>query len=98
VGDLGPSKPFAPAFTMNIGQTSAAVPLQDNWVVYRIASKVGTTPGDLIAQNATLQQQLKQTKAEEAFDAFRNALKDRLKKEGKLVVNEAALKNFTKSS
>jgi peptidyl-prolyl cis-trans isomerase D len=33
VGDLGPSKPFAPAFAMAIGQNSAAVPLQDNWIV-----------------------------------------------------------------
>jgi peptidyl-prolyl cis-trans isomerase D len=98
VGDLGPSKPFAPAFAMNIGQTSAAVPLQDNWVIYRIASKSGITPADLIAQHDTLQQQIKQTKADEAFDAFRTALEDRLKKEGKLVINEAALKNFTKSS
>ncbi len=98
VGDLGPSKPFAPAFAMNIGQTSAAVALQDNWVIYRIASKVGITPADLIAQHDTLQQQIKQTKADEAFDAFRTALEDRLKKEGKLVINEAALKNFTKSS
>jgi hypothetical protein len=95
---LGPSKPFAPAFAMNIGQTSAAVPLQDNWVIYRIASKAGITPADLIAQHDTLQQQIKQTKADEAFDAFRTALEDRLKKEGKLVINEAALKNFTKSS
>lgn len=98
VGDLGPSKPFAPAFAMNIGQTSPAVPLQDSWVIYRIASKSGITPADLIAQHDTLQQQIKQTKADEAFDAFRTALEDRLKKEGKLVINEAALKNFTKSS
>jgi peptidyl-prolyl cis-trans isomerase D len=98
VGDLGPSKPFAPAFAMAIGQNSAAVPLQDNWIVYRVASQAGITPGDLAAQHDTLQQQLKQTKADQAFDAFRTALEDRLKKEGKLVINEAAMKNFTKSS
>jgi peptidyl-prolyl cis-trans isomerase D len=98
VGDLGPSKPFAPAFSMSIGQNSAAVPLQDNWIVYRVASQAGITPGDLASQHDTLQQQIKQAKADQAFESFRTALEDRLKKEGKLVINEAALKNFTKSS
>ena len=98
VGDLGPSKPFAAAFGMAIGANSAAVPLQDNWIVYRVASQSGVTPGDLVAQHDTLEQQIKQNKQDAAFDAFRTALEDRLKKEGKLVINEAALKNFTKSS
>jgi peptidyl-prolyl cis-trans isomerase D len=98
VGDLGPSKPFAPAFGMAIGQNSAAVPLQDNWIVYRVASHAGVTPGDLVAQHDALEQQIKQTKQDEAFDAFRTALEDRLKKEGKLTINEAAMKSFTKSS
>ncbi|MGB2886246.1 MAG: peptidyl-prolyl cis-trans isomerase [Candidatus Acidiferrales bacterium] len=98
VGDLGPAKPFEPAFAMSVGQASPATPIQGNWIVYRIASHENVNPDDLAKQRQSIEQQLLQSKQSAAFDAFREALEARLRKEGKLVMNAEAVKRLTSST
>ncbi len=95
VGDLGPAKLFDAAFGMKVGQTSAATSQVGNWVVYRVTSHQDVNPDELAKQHDSIEQQLLQTKQSAAFDAFRDALKVQLRKEGKLVISAEALKGLT---
>jgi len=49
-------------------------------------------------QRAQLQQQLLQTKQQAAYEAFKTALQDRLKSEGKIVIDATNLKLLTGKS
>jgi len=98
IPDVGSAKQLQDAFTMAVGQVSKPQQLGDNWVVYRVASHDAANPADLVQQKNDIQTQLVQTKQNAAYEAFRAALLDRLKKEGKLTVNAEAVSRLTKSS
>jgi hypothetical protein len=55
-------------------------------------------PAEFATQIDQVRQQLLQSKQAAAFDAFRTALEDRLKKEGKLVINADAMKRLSRTS
>lgn len=98
VPDVGTGQQLGAAFDMPIGQASKAMAIGANWVVYRIAEHQAPNQDDLAKQSKDVQQQLLQSKQEAAFAAFRTALEDRLKKEGKLTINDDAVKRLTASS
>ena len=83
---------------MGIGQVSKPVLSGTNWLVYSVVSHDSPNPDDLVKQAPEIQQTLLQTKQDAAFDAFRTALEDRLKAEGKLTVNPTVLKQLTTSN
>ena len=85
------------AFTMPVGQVSPAKPVSGNWLVYRVAGHEPVIQNGLILQADQIRQQLLQAKQNAAYDAFRTALEDRLKKEGKLTMNAEAMKRITGS-
>ena len=60
----------------------------------RVADKTEPNPDDFEKQKKDLTQQVLQEKRELAFSAFRTALEDRLKKEGKLKINREKLQSF----
>ncbi|MFZ0635353.1 MAG: peptidylprolyl isomerase [Candidatus Acidiferrales bacterium] len=97
IGDLGSAAQLVAAFSMNVDQVSNAVPLAGNWVVYRVVTHVQPKPEELLLQQTQIQQQLLQSKQEAAFEAFRTALEDRLKKNGKLIIDSSNLKALTGS-
>src|ERR1700683_469520 len=92
VGDLGAASQFSGAFSMPVDTTSGATAIAGNWVVYRVTAHDEPKPEELILQKPQIEQQTLQAKQQAAFEAFRNALEDRLKREGKLVINDSALK------
>jgi peptidyl-prolyl cis-trans isomerase D len=98
IPDLGSAHQLDAAFTMPVGQLSAPTQLSGAWVVYKVVAHQPVLPEDLAAQRDQIQQQLLQAKQGAAFDAFRSALEDRLKKEGKLTINDEALKRLSKTS
>ena len=98
VQDLGSAKLLAASFGMKIGQVSPATQIGGNWLVYRVATHEAPNPEDLAKQTDQIKQQLLQAKQGAAFEAFRLALEDRLKKEGKLVINDEVMKRLTRSS
>ncbi len=98
VSDLGAASQFNAAFNMNVDQVSAAVPIAANWVVYRIVTHDTPKMEELLLQRAQLQQQLLQTKQQAAYEAFKTALQDRLKSEGKIVIDATNLKLLTGKS
>jgi peptidyl-prolyl cis-trans isomerase D len=96
ISDLGGAKQFADAFKMSVGQASPAVQLGGNWVVYRVAQREEVKIEDLPKQSAELQRALLSVKQGVAYEAFRDALKERLVKEGKLKINQQNLEQLSK--
>ncbi len=98
IPDLGSGHQLEAAFAMPVGQLSAPTQMSGAWIVYKVVAHQPVLPADLSAQKDQIQQQLLQAKQGAAFDAFRTALQDRLKKEGKLTINDEALKRLAKTS
>jgi hypothetical protein len=71
-----------------------ALNLGANWLVYRVAEKSEPNPEDFDKQKKDLTEQVLQEKRSLAFESFRTALEDRLKKEGKLKIMQDKLKGF----
>jgi peptidyl-prolyl cis-trans isomerase D len=95
VPDLGTAKQVAAAFKMDVGKISVPTQAGENWVVFRVAAHELPDPNDLAKQRDDIEQQLLQTKQNAAFDAFHTQLIDRLTKEGKLSINNDAVKRAT---
>src|SRR5690348_1353456 len=87
-------KQLGAAFSLKQGDIGAPLSLGQNWFVYRVAEKVEADPANFEAQKKQLTEELLQSKREVAFEAFRTALSDRLKQEGKLKLVPEKLKTF----
>jgi len=98
VADVGSAKLLQGSFGMSVGQVSPPTQLAGNWLVYRVVGHQPANPADLATQSDQIKQQLLQAKQTAAFEAFRTALEDRLKKEGKLVINADVMKRLSRTS
>jgi peptidyl-prolyl cis-trans isomerase D len=98
VADLGGGTQLSPAFSLAAGQTSEAVSLGANWAVYRVLERQPANPADLAKQQTDIQQQLLDARRTMAFEAFRTALDNRMKQQGKLKINAENLKRITTPS
>jgi peptidyl-prolyl cis-trans isomerase D len=87
-------KQLAAAFQLRPGEVAPALFLGSNWLVYRVAEKMEPNADDFEKQKKDLTQQVLQEKRSLAFESFRAALEDRLKKEGKLKIMPDKLKSF----
>jgi peptidyl-prolyl cis-trans isomerase D len=91
----GPSgKQLAAAFQMKPGDVAGPLNLGASWIVYRVAEKEEANPADFDKQKKDITDQVLQSKRTVAFDAFKTALENRLKQEGKLSIMPDKLKNF----
>jgi peptidyl-prolyl cis-trans isomerase D len=98
VPDLGSAHQLEAAFGAPVNQVSTPTQIGGAWVVYKVVAHEPVILTELFAQHDQIEQQLLQAKQGAAFDAFRTALEDRLKKEGKLTINNDALKRLSKTS
>jgi peptidyl-prolyl cis-trans isomerase D len=94
VSDVGSGQQVRAAFGLAVGQVGAPTQSGENWLVYRVVDHSAPNPDDLAKQKKDIEKQLLQSKQEAAFAAFKTALEDRLKKEGKLTINAGALKRI----
>ena len=91
---VGSGKQLGAAFQMKQGDVAPAMNLGANWLVYRVADKVEPNPAEFDSQKKTLTDAVLQDKRSLAFQTFRTALDERLKKEGKLKIMQDKMKNF----
>jgi peptidyl-prolyl cis-trans isomerase D len=98
IPDVGSGQLIEAAFTMPVGQVSDPKDVAGAWLVYRVTAHEPLNDAAVVLQAEQIRQQLLQSKQNAAFDAFRVALEDRLKKEGKLVINADAMKRLTGST
>jgi len=87
-------KQLAATFQMKPGDVGAPLSLGANWLVYRLADKQEPNPADFEKQKKEITDQVLQSKRSLAFEAFRTALENRLKQEGKLKLMPDKLKSF----
>ncbi len=87
-------KQLSAAFNLKQSDVGEPLSLGQNWFVYRIAEKVEADPANFEAQKKQLTDELLQSKREVAFEAFRAALSERLKQEGRLKLMPEKLKTF----
>jgi peptidyl-prolyl cis-trans isomerase D len=95
IPDAGSAKQFATAFDLPLNQTGDPVFLGANWVVYRVVEHDIPTQDDFNKQEQSITQELLQSKREAAYDAFRNALEQRLEQEGKIKYMPDNMKRLT---
>ncbi|MGC1382661.1 MAG: peptidylprolyl isomerase [Candidatus Acidiferrales bacterium] len=95
---LGSAQSIDGAFNLPVGQISTPKQVSGGWLVYKVVEHDSADPAELILQSDQIKQQLLQSKQAAAYDAFRTALEDRLKKEGKLSINPDALKRLTSAT
>lgn len=87
-------KQLSAAFHLKQGDVGAPLKLGQNWFVYHVAEKVEANPAEFESQKKQIAEELLQSKRNLAFEAFRAALSNRLKQEGKLKLMPEKLKSF----
>lgn len=94
VAGVGSGKSLAAAFTMNVGDLGGPMNVGTNWLAYRLTEKTPANPADFEKQKKEITDQVLQAKRSLAYEMFRSALEQRLKKEGKLQLMPEKMKNF----
>lgn len=98
VPEVGSADQIQSAFGMSVGQVSQPKQVGGNWLVYRVVAHQSADPADFAKQKSEIEQQILQSKQQAAFDAFKTALEDRLKQEGKLSINPSVVQRLTNQS
>ncbi len=94
IPNVASGKQLSAAFQLKPGDVGPPLNLGANWLVYRVADKQEPKPEDFEKQKKEISDAVLQNKRSLAFEAFRTALEDRLKKEGKLQMMPEKLKGF----
>ena len=94
ISNVASGKQLAAAFRLKPGDVGPPLILGSNWLVYKVVEKQEPKPEDFDKQKKEITDAVLQNKRSLAFDAFRTALEDRLKKEGKLQMMPEKLKGF----
>ena len=87
-------KQLSAAFNLKPGDVAAPLSLGQNWLVYRVMEKEEPNQANFETQKKQLTEEVLQSKRSLAFEAFRTALENRLKQEGKLKLMPEKLKTF----
>jgi peptidyl-prolyl cis-trans isomerase D len=94
VAGLGSGKVLSAAFSLKPGEVGAPLQTGSSWAVYQVVEKTEPNPDDFEKQKKTITDTLLQSKRNMAFEAFRTALEDRLKAEGKLKIMADKMRGF----
>ena len=94
VPGLGSGKQLSAAFSLKSGEVGSPLALGSNWVVYQVLERTDANPADLEKQRKSIADTLVQSKRALAFDAFRAALEERMKKEGTLKLMPDKMRGF----
>ena len=94
VPGLGSGKQLSAAFSLKSGEVGSPLALGSNWVVYQVLERTDANPADLEKQRKTIADTLVQSKRALAFDAFRAALEERMKKDGTLKLMPDKMRGF----
>jgi peptidyl-prolyl cis-trans isomerase D len=94
IPNVASGKQLGAAFQLKTGDVGTPLNLGANWLVYKVVDKEEPKPEDFDKQKKEITDSVLQNKRSIAFEAFRTALEDRLKKEGKLKLMPEKLRNF----
>ncbi len=91
---VGSGSSLSAAFTLPQVQSSDAVSVGNNHVVFRVLARTAADESALAAQQEQIAEELLERKRSLAWELYQQNLKDRLKATGALKMNEAAMKSF----
>ena len=94
VPGLGSGKQLSAAFSLKSGEAGSPLALGSNWAVYQVIERTEANPADFEKQKKTIADTLVQSKRALAFEAFRTALEERMKKEGTLKLMPEKMRGF----
>ncbi len=97
VPDIGSATPLSQGFALAPGEVGPPTTLGTNWAVYRVLSREGINPGEAMQQMQAVREAVLQRKREIAYAAFRDALRERMVREGVLRYNEENRKRLMAS-
>ncbi len=98
VPDAGSARQLPQAFSLAVGQTGPPTLLRANWMVYRVVAHDAAKPEEFEKQRAEIERQVLESKRRLAFDSFRLALEERMKREGKLKIMPENLRRLTRAT
>lgn len=96
INGVGSGKQLGEAFRTPAGKTGQPLSIGTNWLVYRVADREEPKQADFEKQLRELTEQVLQNKRRLAYEAFRTALEQRLRQEGKVRINVDRMKTFGK--
>ena len=85
------------AFTMGSGEVGGPVAVPEGQVVFRVVERQPASEGELATLRENLRNELLEAKRARFFEVFRDNVKERLSREGKLKVNQAAIDRMAAS-
>ncbi len=90
-----PARQFLAAFTAPVGQVEGPQQVGTKWIVYTVTDHEEPSEADFQRQAGSIEQELLSNARDNAFDAFRHALEDQMKRQGKLTISAENLKRLT---
>jgi peptidyl-prolyl cis-trans isomerase D len=94
IDGVGSGSQLPSAFTLPVGQSSDALAVGGNRIVFRVASRIPAVEADLPTQQEQIAEEVVERKRSLAWELYQQNLKGQLKASGVLKMNEAALKSF----
>ena len=94
VEGVGSGTQLAAAFTLPEGQTSDAVQVGSNRVVFRVVARTPAAESELASQQEQIAEEVLERKRNLAWEIYEQNLKQQLQASGTLKMNEAAMKKF----
>jgi peptidyl-prolyl cis-trans isomerase D len=94
VEGVGSGAQLAAAFTLAEGQTSDAVQVGRNRVVFRVVARTPAAESALAGQQDQIAEEVLERKRNLAWEIYEQNLKQQLQASGKLKMNESAMKKF----
>ena len=95
ISGVASGKQLSAAFQLKVGDVGAPLALGSNWLVYKVADKQEPNQADFEKQKKEITDSVLENKRSLAFEAFRAALEERLKKDGKLQIMPDKLRSIT---
>ncbi len=93
-----PARQFLAAFSAPVGAVEGPQLAGKTWIVYTITAHEEPSDADFARQRDSIRQELLGDEQTSAFDAFRRALEDQMKRDGQLTISEQNLKSLTNPS
>lgn len=93
-----PARKFLSAFSAPVGKAEGPELVGQNWIIYTVTAHEKPSEAAFERQRSEIRQELLTTAQDNAFDAFRRALEDRMKRQGKYTVSAENLKQLVNPS
>jgi peptidyl-prolyl cis-trans isomerase D len=94
IAGVGSASSFATAFTAPVGSVQGPVPAGENYVIYRVGERVSPDTQLSAEERQTIRSTLLGNRQTEAFEVYREALRARLQKQGKMKIFQDRVDRF----